>query len=91
MDLMSNLPVYRGDMFDWHDGEGWTNTRKLGYSFEPGYVGYSDDLGFVVESHRTGVKKIFVYAGSVFDERGDFDGTKWESCDGIRITIEWNP
>ena len=92
MDLMSNLPIVKGDVFDWNGNDGWTNTRRIGYSFEPGYVGYTDDVGFVVESHRTGVKKLFLYDGSFHDEDGKFAGTKWSADGGFFcIEIEWSP
>lgn len=90
MDLMSNLPVVKGDVFDWRGLEGWAPIGRIGNSFEPVFVGYTDEVGFVIESHRTGVKKIFVYDGSFYDEDGNFAGTKWVSYDGIfRATIEW--
>jgi hypothetical protein len=90
MDLMSNLPIVKGDVFDWRDGEGWTSLLRLGHSFEPAFVGYTEEVGFVIESHRTGVKKIFVYDGSLHDEDGNFAGTKWVSYGGgHRVIIEW--
>jgi len=85
---LKGIPVVCGSKFDWKGITGWSNYRRLEPGFEPGYVGYTDDVGFYVKSHRTGITKLFIYDCSVLDEDGNYAGTKWVSPEGFRIEIE---
>jgi len=90
MNAMELLPVYDGSLFVWRGNVGWTTMARLDYSFEPVYVGRSDELGFLVKSPRTGATRIFLYKESLRDEDGNFEGTRWESLDGrFEIQVEW--
>jgi hypothetical protein len=84
---MNNLPTYSGNKFRWNGYVGMTNQALLGTELDYGYVGYFGDLGFAIESHLTGVKKLFLYTGSVHDDDMNFIGTRWETCDGISVVI----
>ena len=85
---MNGLQIVCGSRFEWLGHEGWATEESLGTSFEPQYVGYTDDVGFVVKSHRTGAEKLFKYSMSLLDSDGNFEGTLWESAEGFRISIE---
>ncbi len=84
---MNNLPTYMGDKFRWNGYVGLTDPNLLGGELDWGYVGYAGDLGFVIESHLTGVKKLFLYTGSVHDEDMNFIGTRWETSDGVSVVV----
>ena len=79
------LPTYSGDKFRWNGYSGFTNPEILGEPLDWGYVGYTRHLGFVIESHITGAKKLFTYVDSVFDGADNFISSRWETSDGISV------
>ena len=89
-DEISRLPVYDGSKFVWRGPVGWMNARGLGPTFEPGNLDGGETPAFVVRSHRTGVKKVFVFKDTYENEDGLFEGTRWVSLGGdfeIQIDI----
>lgn len=84
---INDFPTYSGNVFRWSGRTGVSDLASLGGDFQYGYVGYSGDFGFVIQSHRTLFKKLFLYVGSVYDDNVNFIGTRWESDDGISVVI----
>lgn len=88
------VPVHPGSKFCWNAQE------KIGFidvsDFEPDVKWYDLlyhdvwDIGFYVVSHKTGVKKLFAYAGERRQEPCDPDATIWQSDDGIKIFVVYD-
>lgn len=83
----NRLPVWRipSDRFTWTGNKGCAEASDLrGF---PGQQVYRDaaDLGFEVESLRTGTVRLFVYSEDVLDANGeDLVARRYVSVDGPR-------
>ncbi len=88
--LRKDVPIYDGNLFCWKGTKGTTEAsmleRMLDCPLQPLYES-TTDLGFVVKSHKSGKKKLFILEKVIYDKE---DLLLWElrsGCGGITITV----
>jgi hypothetical protein len=84
-----DIPVHDGSKFDWRGGSGYAEASDFGRSVWCRRV-WSDacDVGFVVVSPRTGVKKLFTLVREERDGEGEVTSWKFVECGGdVCITV----
>lgn len=82
------IPEHMGDLFTWHDGVGSTEESTLGSARQPWKRIWDDstDVGFIVKSHKTGAKKLFVLSLLAHDDEGNI--TCWVFVEFVPIPRE---
>ena len=75
------MPVYSGEMFTWSNGIGVIERSSLPTAFATRLYDDACDVGFRVQSHRTGKEKLFTF--SRYEWAGRVDGERVEVwCSG---------
>ena len=83
-----SLPVHDGRIFEWDRGVGYADASDLSIRLAGRVYPDAADEGFYVQSHKTGVKKLFVATGEVLRARdGDVISWTFKSDDGFVIEI----
>lgn len=87
-----NIPVHNGSKFTWTEKLGVIEASDFGKVKYTGRI-WQDacDAGFYVRSHKTGVMKLFTYAGAIVPNGGSFPadclGYAYTSEDGFRVDV----
>ena len=81
-----HVPEHSGRSFTWLKGHGTSCISDLLPRMDGPIWSDAYDIGFVVESHKTGRKVLFTRVGEDHDAEGDLICYKFLSLDG-RVTI----
>lgn len=91
MAVLRAVPVHRGSLFRWCDQSGATDVSMLHYSCGGRIYSqiYDDacDMGFYIESHRTGRWVLFTLAHTQKDREGDVLFWEFKSQSGVTVTV----
>ena len=83
-----SLPVHDGRSFTWDRGIGYAEASDLLPRLSGRIRPDSSDEGFHVQSHKTGVKKLFVATGEVRRAMsGDVLSWTYKSADGFVVEV----
>lgn len=91
MAVLRAIPVHRGSLFMWYHKSGAADVSMIHYSCGGQIYSriYDDacDMGFYIESHRTGQRVLFTLTKVQKDREGEIMFWEFKSRDGIEVTL----
>lgn len=86
---LPNVPVHKDVPICWHGRSGCADLSDFKMPLTGRLYADAVDVGFYVESPRTGLRKLFSEAKIERDVEGEPVSYHYESSDGFTITV-WN-
>lgn len=85
--LLQYVPVLDGSTITWVGKRGCIEASSLPAPAMQQARTVDYDPGFIVRSHRTGVKKFFFFTWQLHDNEGEVTGWQYETADGLTLVV----